>query len=64
MRTEPAPEAATRIRVDVGELLDRSADWLGADEARVLRALVGGGDAHASADDGDVVGEAELRWAR
>jgi hypothetical protein len=62
--TEPAPEAATRIRVDVAALLERAAEWLGEDGARLVRALVEGVEGSASAEDGDVVGEAELRWAR
>jgi hypothetical protein len=61
--TEPAPEAATRIRVDVAALLERAGEWLGENEARVVRVLLEGVEGSASVDDGDVVGEAELRWA-
>ncbi|MDA0164064.1 hypothetical protein OM076_27575 [Solirubrobacter ginsenosidimutans] len=64
MRTEPAPEAATRVRVDFAALLERAGGWLGEDTARAVRALVAGADVNASAKDGDVVGEAEVRWAR
>jgi hypothetical protein len=64
MRTEEAPEAATRVRVDVAALLEQAAGRLGDDEAEVLRALVAGADASAAAEDGDVVAEAEVRWAR
>ncbi len=64
MRTEPAPEAATRVRVDIAALLERAGDRLGEDGPRVLRALVAGAEGSASAKDGDVVGEAEVRWAR
>jgi hypothetical protein len=63
MRTEPAQEAGTRVRVDVAALLERAGGWLGEDEARVLRALVAGAQVSASAKDGDVVAEAEVRWA-
>jgi hypothetical protein len=62
MRTEPADEAATRLRADVAPLLERAGAWLGDDEARVIGELVEGAEASASAEDGDVVGEAELRW--
>ena len=64
MRPEQAPEAATRIRADVAALLERAGGWLGEDGTRVMRALVAGAEASASAKDGDVVGEAEVRWVR
>jgi hypothetical protein len=65
MSTEPAPEAATRLRVDLTRLLRQVAAEFGSDEdVRVLRVLLAGADASASAQDGDVVAEAELRWAR
>ena len=64
MRPEPAPEAATRVRADVAALLERAGGWLGEDGTRVVRALVAGAEASASAEDGDMVGEAEVRWAR
>jgi len=65
MPTEPAPEAATRLRVDVAALLERAAGrWLAEDEIAAVRALLESAEASASADGGDVVGEAELRWAR
>jgi hypothetical protein len=50
--------------VDVPALLERARDWLGEDTTRAIRALVAGIDASASAKDGDIVGEAEVRWAR
>lgn len=64
MPTEPAGEAATRLEVDVAALLERSAAQLGEEEAGVARALLDGAEASASARDGDIAGEAELRWAR
>ncbi|HET9739840.1 MAG TPA: hypothetical protein VFP78_17115, partial [Solirubrobacteraceae bacterium] len=65
MRTEPVPEAATRIRVDVDALLSRVGELLGSEEdVKVLRALVTGAEAGASASGGDVVAEAEVRWGR
>jgi hypothetical protein len=58
-------EAATRLRVDVGRLLDQAEAEFGSDEEeRLLRGLLERAEAGASARDGDVVGEAELRWAR
>jgi hypothetical protein len=63
--TEPAGEAATRLRVDVAALLDGLPRWLaGEDEVRLARALLAGAEASASARDGDVVADAELRWTR
>jgi hypothetical protein len=62
MPTEPADEAATRLRVDVAPLLDRFGDLLEGEETDVLRELVERADASASAEDGDIVGELELRW--
>lgn len=64
MRTEPAEEAATRIRADVAPLAEDAAAWLGDDAARVIGALVEVVEASASAEDGDVVAEAEARWRR
>jgi len=64
MTTEPAQQAATRIRADVPALLESAGIELGDDETRVGRALVEGIEASASAEDGDVAGEAEVRWAR
>jgi hypothetical protein len=63
MTTEPAGEAATRIRADVPALLEGLGMALGDDETRIVRALVEGIEASASAEDGDVAGEAEARWA-
>jgi hypothetical protein len=62
MRTEPAQEAATRLRVDVAPLLEHAGNWLADDEARIVGALVQAAEASASVENGDVVGEAELRW--
>jgi hypothetical protein len=64
MPTEPAGEAATRLEVDVAALLERSAAQLGEDEAGVVRALIEGAEASASARDGDIVAGVEVRWAR
>ena len=64
MRSEPAQEAGTRIRVDVAALLERAGDWLDEDEIRAVRALVAAAEGSASAKDGDIVGEVEVRWAR
>ncbi len=64
MKTQPAPEAATRIQVDIAALLERARPWLGSDGVRAVRALVSAVDVSASAKDGDVVGDAEVRWAR
>ena len=64
MPAEPAPEAATRLEVDVAALLERTAGQLGEDEVGIVRALLEGIEASASAKDGDIVAEAELRWAR
>lgn len=63
--TAPADAAATRAQLDVPALLEGFGDWVADDEeVRVARAVLGGAEASASARDGDVVGEAELRWAR
>jgi hypothetical protein len=64
MRTAPAQEAATRVRVDFPALLDRAGGWLGESWTRALRALVKSADASASAEGGDVVGQADVRWVR
>jgi hypothetical protein len=65
MSTEPAPEAATRLRVDVAALIDYVAGEFGWDEdARIAKAVVERAEASASAEDGDVVADAEVRWAR
>ena len=64
MAPEPAAEAATRIRADVPALLERTWAALTEDEVRAVRALLEGAEASASAQDGDIVGEAELRWPR
>jgi hypothetical protein len=65
MSTEPAPEAATRLRVDVARLLDRlGAEIAGDEDATVVRALLERAEASASAKDGDIAAEAEVRWAR
>ncbi|WP_028067638.1 hypothetical protein [Solirubrobacter soli] len=64
LKTEPAPEAATRLHVNFPTLIDRAAAWLGDDTAPALRVLVTELDASASAEDGDVVAEATVRWAR
>ncbi len=63
MKTEPAPEAATRIRVDIAALLQR-VGWIDEDAGQIVRELIAGAEASASAKDGDVVGEAEVRWVR
>jgi hypothetical protein len=63
MPSEPAEEAATRLEVDVAAVLERG--QLGNEqEVSIARALLAGADASASAKDGDIVAEAELRWAR
>ena len=62
MRPEEAPEAATRIRLDVDALLERVGGLLDEEDVKALRALVSGAEASASAEDGDVVAEAEVRW--
>lgn len=65
METESAPEAATRLRVDVAGVLEGLGDWAAGDEdVRLARELLAGAEASASAEGGDVVAEAELRWAR
>jgi hypothetical protein len=62
--TEPADEAGTRIRLDVAAALDRAGLWVPEEDVRVARALIAGAEASASAEDGDIVADAELRWAR
>jgi len=64
MRPEEAPEAATRIRLDVDALLERVGGLLDEEDVKAARALLSGAEASASAEDGDVVAEAEVRWAR
>jgi hypothetical protein len=64
MPTEPAPEAATRLRVDVAALIEGAAGSAAGEEVRLARELLEGAEASASAQDGDVVAEAELRWKR
>ena len=64
METEAAPEAATRLRALVPEVAAGLADRLGLGDAELLRAVVERAEASASAEDGDIVGEAEVRWAR
>jgi hypothetical protein len=61
---KPAPEAATRVRLDVGALLSSETIDLGEDDERLLRALVAGAEVSASAKDGDVIADAVIRWAR
>jgi hypothetical protein len=62
MPTEPADEAATRLRVDIAALAQRAEAWLGTDDVRIIAELVEAVEASASAVDGDVAGEAEVRW--
>jgi hypothetical protein len=62
--TESAPEAATRLRVDVAALIEGAAGSAAGGDVRLARELLDGAEASASAQDGDVVGEAELRWKR
>ena len=64
METEPAPEAATRLRALVPEVAADLADRLDLGDAELLRTAIERVEASASAQDGDVVGEAEVRWAR
>ncbi len=55
MPTNPAPEAATRLQVDVPRLLEQlEAEFGEDDDARVLRALIERVEVSASASDGDV----------
>ena len=63
METEPAPEAATRLRALVPEVTADLADRLDLGEAELLRAVIERVEASASAKDGDVVADAEVRWA-
>ncbi len=62
MRPEEAPEAATRIRLDVDALLERAGGLIDEEDVKAMRALLSGAEASASAEDGDVVAEAEVRW--
>ena len=65
MPTEPAPEAGTRLQVDVARLLEQVGDQDGVDEdVRIVQALIAGAAASASARDGDVVADAEIVWTR
>ena len=58
-------EAATRARATAAGLIEQGVAFFGgAGEERALRSLVEGAEASASAQDGDIVAEAELRWAR
>jgi hypothetical protein len=61
MPTEPAPDAGTPLRADADALL--AGEARDSDDARVVRALVAGLEASASAQDGDIEAEAEVRWA-
>jgi hypothetical protein len=61
METEPAGEAATRGRASRTAVADLAASFLGVGDT--VRALVDGAEASASAVDGDVVAEADVRWA-
>jgi hypothetical protein len=60
MPSAPAPKAGTRLHVDVARAL-RTAD---PDNARELRALAQTIGAAASAQGGDIVAEATVKWAR
>jgi hypothetical protein len=62
--TQEAPSAGTRLRLDTDRLLDDLGAWASDEDVRVARELLAGGEASASADDGDVVAEGELRFAR
>jgi hypothetical protein len=65
MPTEPAPEAATRLRVNAAELIADLVDAFGADDdARIAEALLDRAEASASARDGDIVADAEVVWTR
>ena len=66
METEAAPEAATRHPGrDVPDVAAALAGRLDLGDAGApARASSSGAEASASAEDGDVVGEAEVRWAR
>ena len=65
MPTEPAPEAGTRLQVDVTRLLEQLRLGDGADEdVRIAQALIASAGASASARDGDVVADAEIVWSR
>jgi hypothetical protein len=63
MPTEPAPEAATRLRVDPAALMREAVALFGGD-SRAAAALLDRIEASASAEDGDIVAEAEILWAR
>jgi hypothetical protein len=56
MPTEPAPEAATRLRADAAAALARLGD------AEEVTALLDRLEASASATDGDITADAELVW--
>lgn len=65
MPTEPAPEAATRLQVDVDRLLELATADSGEDlDLQLLRVLVARAKASASARDGDIEADGELLWAR
>jgi hypothetical protein len=61
MPTEPAPEAGTRLQVDVARLLEQAGDD---EDARIAQALIAAAAASASAEDGDIVADAEITWSR
>jgi hypothetical protein len=60
MPTAPAPKAGTRLRVDVAEVA-RATD---PEDSRELRALASAIELSASAQDGDIVADATVKWAR
>jgi hypothetical protein len=60
MPTDAAPKAGTRLRVDVQKVL-RTTD---PDSARELRALASAIELSASAQGGDIVADATVKWAR
>jgi hypothetical protein len=60
MPTDPVPKAGTRLRVDVAKVM-RTAD---PDDSRELRALARSVDVSASAQGGDIVAEATVKWGR
>ena len=65
MSTEPAPEASTRLRVDVPTLVEYIRAGIGVDEdARIANAVLQRAEASASARDGDIVADAEIVWTR
>ena len=64
MSTEPAPEASTRLRVDVPAFVEYVRAEIGVDEdARIANAVLARAEASASARDGDIDADAELLWA-